>query len=81
MIREGEKTRSILTGRVYKVKTIEDRSVVLESLDGSSQVWTEKSNLKLFYEEAENEEDSEDLISYQAAKQLRSPAFVKLDSL
>ncbi len=81
MIREGEKRRSILTGKIYEVKTVEDWSVVLESLDGSSQVLTEKGNLNLFYEQVENEEDSEDSISYQAAKQLRSPAFVFLDFL
>ncbi len=56
MIREGEKRRSILTGKIYEVKTVEDWSVVLESLDGSSQVLTEKGNLNLFYEQVENEE-------------------------
>ena len=50
MIREGEKKRSILTGKIYEVKTVEDWSVVLESLDASSQVLTEKDNVKLFYE-------------------------------
>ena len=56
MIREGEKKRSILTRKIYEVKTVEDCSVLLESLDGSSQVLTEKDNLKLFYEMAGNGE-------------------------
>ena len=60
MIMEGEKTRSILTGKIYEVKIVEDCSVVLESLDGSSQVLTEKDNLKLFYEMAGNQEDPKD---------------------
>ncbi len=38
MIKEGEKRRSILTGKVYQVKARKDRFVVLGSLDGSSQV-------------------------------------------
>ncbi len=53
MIGQGEKRRSILTGKVYKVKAIDDWSVILESLDGSSEVCTEWDNLKLFYENSE----------------------------
>ena len=56
MIRTGEIRRSVLTGKIYEVKTIKDRGVVLESLDGSNQVWTERGNLRLFYEKIENEE-------------------------
>ena len=56
MIRTGERRRSVLTGKIYEVKFLRDWSVVLESLDGSSQVWTERGNLKLFYEKIENEE-------------------------
>ncbi len=37
------------------MKGIKDRVVVLESLDGLSQVWTETGNLKLFYEKVEIE--------------------------
>jgi hypothetical protein len=51
--REGNKLRSILSGKVYAVKTIKDGAAVLESLDGSSQVWTERDNLNLFYERVE----------------------------
>jgi len=55
-MREGDKVKSDLTGKVYEVKTIKDRSAVLESLDGSSQVCTERGNLKLFYKKVENGE-------------------------
>jgi hypothetical protein len=51
--REGAKLRSILTGKVYELKTIKDWAAVLESLDGTSQVWTERDNLELFYERVE----------------------------
>ncbi len=60
MIMEGEKRRSILTGKIYEVKIVEDWSVLLESLDGSSQVLTEKDNLRLFYKKAENQEGPKD---------------------
>ena len=45
---EGDRIKSSLTGKEYKVKMIKDRVVVLESEDGSNQVLTEKGNLKLF---------------------------------
>jgi hypothetical protein len=38
MIREGDKRRSILTGKTYEVKAIKDWIAVLESLDESSQI-------------------------------------------
>jgi len=63
MIREGDRRKSILTGRVYRVTTLKEWSVVLETLDGSSRVYTEKDNLKLFYENLENEEPPEDFAS------------------
>lgn len=60
-IKERDRIRSNLTGKVYKVKRIKDRMVVLESEDGSNQVLTEKENLKLFYEKVENENKPKDL--------------------
>lgn len=82
MIREGDKRRSILTGKVYKVKIIKDWSVGLESVDGLSQVWTERGNLKLFYEKVQNEQSPEGLVRSPAKpKRLRSPANVVLDFL
>jgi len=61
MIKEGNKMESILTGKLYQVKTIKEWSVVLESLDGSIQVLTEKGNLELFYKEIDHEENLNNL--------------------
>jgi len=58
----GDRLRSNLTEKVYKVKRIKDRMVVLESEDGLNQVLTEKENLRLFYMKVENENGIEDLI-------------------
>jgi len=79
-VRERDKIKSILTEKVYEVKTIKDWVVVLQSLDGSSQVWTERGNLKIFYEKAENGENLEDSARTPAKpKPLRSPAYVTLE--
>jgi hypothetical protein len=53
-ILEGNKLKSKLTGTIFEVKVIKDRSVVLESKDGPEQEWTDMGNLPLFFEEAEN---------------------------
>ncbi len=53
-IKEGGLVKSILTGKIYEIKTKGDWIVILQSLDGSSQVLTEKSNLNLFYEDVQN---------------------------
>jgi hypothetical protein len=44
---EGDKLKSKLTGMIYEVKKIEDKSVVLESKDGSNQEWTDMGNLRM----------------------------------
>lgn len=82
-MREGDKIKSIFTGRLYEVKTLKDWAVVLESVDGSSQIWTEKDNLKLFYEKVENEESPKTfgLSLSPAPKLLRSPSKIGLDFL
>ncbi len=46
----GEKFRSTLTGKVFGVKSVEDRMIVLESEDKSTQVLTTRDNLLFFYE-------------------------------
>jgi hypothetical protein len=51
----GDRLKSILTGKLYEVKMVKDMSVLLESEDRKSQVFTEKENLNLFYEKVENE--------------------------
>ncbi len=53
-IKEKDLVKSVLTGKIYEIKTTRDPIVILESLDGSSQVLTEKNNLNLFYEKVEN---------------------------
>jgi hypothetical protein len=61
MIIIRDKILSILTGKVYELKTIKDWTAVLESLDGSSTVYTEKDNLNLFYRKVEQVESPNDL--------------------
>jgi len=56
MPRVGDKFKSIITGATYVVKKIKDKMVVLESDNKESQVLTELSNLKLFYEREGKEE-------------------------
>ncbi len=56
--RESDRLRSKITGNVYEVKKIVDEMIVLESLNGKSQVLTELSNVALFYEsEPKKDED------------------------
>jgi len=61
-INEADRLKSNLTGKVYKVKTVKVKQVVLESEDGSSQVLTEMENLKLFYEKVKNESRENDFL-------------------
>jgi hypothetical protein len=51
----GDKFRSAFTGKVYAVKVIGDRIVLLESDDQLSRVLTEEGNLKSFYHRVEGE--------------------------
>jgi len=52
---EGTVLKSKLTGAVFEVKRIKERSVVLESKEGVNQEWTDMGNFPLFFEEAENQ--------------------------
>jgi hypothetical protein len=46
------------TGRVYEIKKVVNNLVILESLDGGSQVLTELNSLALFYQrEPKKDED------------------------
>jgi hypothetical protein len=55
---ESDRLRSKITGNVYEVKKIMNEMIVLESLNGRSQVLTELSNIELFYEsELKKDED------------------------
>ena len=52
----GDKFKSLLTDKVFEVKSFTDWMVLLESEDKLSQVLTEKVNLKLFYQKVTDEE-------------------------
>ena len=55
---EKERFRSKITGNVYEVKRIVNEMVVLESLNGTSQLLTDLNNIALFYErELKRDED------------------------
>jgi len=55
---ESDRLRSKITGNVYEVKKIVNEMIVLESLNGRSQVLTELNNVALFYEsELKKDED------------------------
>jgi len=58
MAKVGDRFKSILTGATYVVKRIKDKVVVLERHNKKGQVFTELSNLKLFYKREEREEES-----------------------
>ena len=78
-VKEGDRIKSILTEKVYEVKTIKGRAVVLRSLDGSNQVWTERGNLKLFYKKVDGEEVLNVPPSPAMKRPLRPPSKVELD--
>ena len=52
----GDKFKSLLTDKVFEVKSFTDWMVLLESEDKLSQVLTEKVNLNLFYQKVTDEE-------------------------
>ena len=54
---ESDRFRSKITGNVYEVKKIADKMIVLESLNGTSQVLTELNNLPLFYESEQKKDE------------------------
>jgi hypothetical protein len=57
-VHESERFRSKITGNIYEVKKIVDGMIVLENLNGTSQVLTELNNMALFYEkESKKDED------------------------
>jgi hypothetical protein len=58
MAKVGDGFKSILTGATYVVRRIKDKVVVLERHNKKGQVFTELSNLKLFYKREEKEEES-----------------------
>jgi hypothetical protein len=57
MIKEGDKFRSTFTGLAYRVKRTKDAMVLLETENELSQVVTDKSSIKLFYQHEGKKED------------------------
>jgi len=57
---EADRFRSKITGNVYQVKKIVDQMIVLETLNGTSQVLTELNNIALFYEREPKEDENDD---------------------
>ena len=57
---EKDRFRSKITGNVYEVKKIADPMIVLETLNGKSQVLTELNNIALFYEKEPKMDDDQD---------------------
>lgn len=55
----GGKYQSTLTGKIYRIKSIKDQMVVLESEDGLSQVLTNRENMHLFYSTVPRAEDDQ----------------------
>jgi hypothetical protein len=49
-VRESNRFRSKITGNAYEVKKIVNEMIILESLNGKSQVLTELNHLALLYE-------------------------------
>jgi len=55
---ESDRFKSKITGSVYEVKKIVNEMIVLESINGASQVLTDLNNIALFYEkEPKKDED------------------------
>ena len=48
-IREGEKLRNNFNGRVYRVQAIRNKLVVLDAVEDSSWIITEKDIVGIFY--------------------------------
>ena len=67
MIKEGDKFRSTFTGLVYRVKRTKDAMVLLETENESSQVVTDKSGIKLFYQDEGKKEDKGVFFAPQSA--------------
>ena len=59
-IKKEDLVKSVLTGKIYKIKNARDWIAILESLEGSSQGLTEKSTLNLFYEKVEDSKTQSD---------------------
>ena len=57
---ESDRFKSKITGSVYEVKKIVNEMIVLETLNGKSQVLTELNNIALFYEKEPKKDEDQD---------------------
>jgi c-di-GMP-binding flagellar brake protein YcgR len=71
----GDKFKGLITGATYVVKKIEGKMVLLEEENGKSQVLTELSNLKLFYDKDEREEKTEPRYGTVSFERRKYPRF------
>jgi hypothetical protein len=55
----SDRLRSKITGNVYEVKKIVNEMIILESLNGTSQVLTELNNIALFYESEQKKDEDQ----------------------
>jgi hypothetical protein len=70
---EKEIWRNNITKRCYRIKMIKDQMVILEAINGSSQVFTTKENLNLFYTRL-NHLESNDFSSIQQERNILDEA-------
>jgi hypothetical protein len=75
MPKVGDKFKGLITGATYVVKKIEGKMVLLEEQNGKSQVLTELSNLKLFYDKEEKEEKTKPRYGTVNLEKRRHPRF------
>jgi hypothetical protein len=56
-MKEMESVKNLLNGKDYKISRIVKSMVVLNSLDGESQILTELDNLNIFYRKIDSYRD------------------------
>jgi len=63
-IEVGDRIKSNLTGKLFKVKLIRNGFAVLEQEEGPSQVLTDRANLNLFYKRSGDRREVKDLSTF-----------------
>ena len=71
----GDKFKGRITGATYVLKKIEGKMVLLQEENGKTQVLTELSNLKLFYDKEEREKESKPCYGIVNLEKRRYPRF------
>jgi len=57
MIKEGDKYKQARTGRIFRVKSVAPKWIVLETEDGSEQISINPDGIDFSYKKVEEEED------------------------